>query len=88
VYRGGFVAEYLFDLFDNFEEISTFAIHFIDGYKSWKIELVGKFPDLLCLHLYAVDGVNQHHSPIRSVETGFGVDQEVKITRGINDGDG
>ena len=88
VYRGGFVAEYFFDFRNNFEEISTFTIHFVDGYKSWKIELVGKFPDLLCLHLYTVDGVNHYHSPVDSVETSLGVHQKVEITRGINDGDG
>ena len=71
------------DFLERLVKIGPLPVHLIDEDQAGQVVPVGRLPDLFGAHLDAVHRVHHHHGPVRHMEGGPGIRQEVVIPGGV-----
>ena len=87
IQRNGLGRENLLDVRKGLGVVGPLAVHLGDEKNPGQIELVGVIPHFFRRHFHAGDGVDDHDRSVHGLEAVFGVDDEVGVSRGIDDVD-
>ena len=74
-----------FHLVNNFQEVSTHAVHFVNERDAWNFVFVSLTPYGFRLWLNATNSTVNHYRAIKNTHGTFNFDGEVNVPWGVND---